>query len=142
MIGLPADRPIVLVDDTESDRFIMGIVLQKSSLANEVLTLESGRAAIDHMDAVSAGRHPVPALLLVDVNMPGVTGFDVLSYVRSQDDYRSLPIIAMLTSSDAEEDMVRASELGADDYLPKQSGLADFVDLVNQRFANAETADA
>jgi CheY-like chemotaxis protein len=128
---------VVLVDDTESDRFTMSIVLEKSRLQNEVVCLEDGRAAIEHIEAVSAGRFPIPALMLVDVNMPGITGFEVLRFIKSKDDGRRSPIIAMLTSSDAEADMQRAEELGADDYLPKQSGLAKFVSLVNERFRNA-----
>jgi len=117
----------------------MSIVLEEPRLQNEVVGLEDGPAAIEHIEAVSAGRVPSPALMLVDVNIPGVTGFDVLRFVRSQDDFRRLPIIAMLTSSDAEEAMQRAEKLGADDYMPKQSGLAEFICLVNERFGNAET---
>lgn len=135
MIVVPEVLPIIFIDDDEIDRMVLATVLERSTLRNEAIFLHDGRAAIDYMEAVADGRQPVPGLAFLDVNMPGLTGFEVLHQVRAIADCPDFPIV-MLTSSEAREDRIRAVELGANAYLPKQSGIAKFVRIFDQNFTN------
>ena len=136
MILIPRNLPIVVVDDNEAERMILEIVLRDSHLANEVRFLKGGRDAIDYIDAMAGGQEASPALMLLDVNMPAVSGFQVLAHLRSAIDPAKQPIVAMLTSSEAPEDETRSMELGANTFLPKQSGLDEFIALFNECFCH------
>lgn len=131
-----ADGPIIVVDDCESDRFILTKVLERTGLRNPIEVFESGPDLQKHMEEVAQGTKPFPALLLLDVNMPVMSGFEILRWVRDQPPFRKLPVVSMLTSSDATADLNSARELGADDYLSKQSGFDDFVRLFSAKFAS------
>jgi CheY-like chemotaxis protein len=135
------DRPILVVDDNEAHRLIMRYVLGASCLSNEVLCFASGPEVLEHMAQVLDGSAQAPALVLLDVNMPGTTGFEVLEKIRSIDVFQRLPIIAILTSSDSELDRREAERLEADFLLAKQSGIADFVDLIEASFRNERAVE-
>ena len=136
MYVLSPDMPIIVVDDNAADLSIIDYVLRDSHLGNEVLFFEDGASVLKHLDAVASAQHPMPALILLDINMPRTSGFEVLATLRANPAFGDRPIIAMLTSSDAEEDRHRAEELGANCYLAKQSGLAEFVALIDENFEN------
>ena len=74
-------------------------------------------------------RHPLPVLILLDINMPKKSGLEVLEWIRHQPNFKSLPVL-ILTSSSRQEDMDRARLLGADDYLLKPSDPLKLVDIV------------
>ncbi len=134
------DGPILIVDDCPNDRFITGVVLEQTTLDNPVVGLESGEALLSHLEEVTAGERPFPVLILLDVNLPGATGFEVLFSFRAQPEFSELPVVCMLTSSDAARDRERARALGADHFLAKQTGLDDFVALFNATFAAEQAA--
>lgn len=136
MIIIPEHLPILVVDDDVAERAILKAVLEESNLRNEIIFIADGRAAIDYLESTLDGKNPIPGLALLDINMPGLSGFDVLSHLRARDEFRELPVVVMISSSDAKEDKTRAGELGANAFLPKQSGFADFVNLVNNEFGN------
>lgn len=135
MIVIDPTAPILFVDDDRADRMVIKVVLQRSALPNPVREFASGPALLEYIDAAARGAEPDPALVLVDVNMPGMTGFEVVERIRAHDKFRELPLVSMLTSSDADEDKARATEAGADAYLAKQSGVAEFVAMIDDAFA-------
>lgn len=132
----PDDRPIVVVDDDPGERHVLRYVLQQSRLLNEVVFLASTAQLLSHMNAVAAGQLPLPVLILMDINMPGASGFVALAGVRACPAFSKRPLIAMLTSSDAEEDRARSEQLGANDYLAKQSGIDAYASMLDSRFRN------
>lgn len=136
MIPLPEESPILVVDDSEADLMITETVLERSGLSNPVEVFSSGEALIERMEQVLEGAMPFPILLLVDVNMPRLSGFDVLRDLRGRPEFRKLPVIMLLSSSDAEEDRARARGLGADDYLVKASGVESYVELIDTTFVS------
>ncbi len=142
MMVVPEDVPIAFVDDDEIDRMVLAAVFERSKLRNETVFLNDGRAAIDYLETAAAGENPIPGLVFVDVNMPGLNGFEVLRHVKTMTQFQERPAIVMLTSSEAAEDRTRAAALGADGYLPKQSGLAKFVDIFNKNFTNDPTSSS
>ncbi len=101
---------ILLVDDNEVSRLTSRRVLQRH--AYRVAEAEDGRAALDRLEEIE------PDLVLLDVMMPGLSGFEVLEAIREQRPRESLPVI-MTTARDQSEDVVRAFELGANDYVTK-----------------------
>lgn len=111
----------LIVDDNPDDFFAARRTLSQSGLGNPLLHLESGEEALDylrHRGAWAEQKPPRPALVLLDVNMPGMKGDEVLREIRREPELRSLPVL-MLTSSNADRDVLAAFQDGANAYLNK-----------------------
>jgi CheY-like chemotaxis protein len=117
--------PILLVDDNPDDVLLMKRAFETTSIAAPLIVLGGGAAAIDYLSGsgVYADRvaHPFPLLMLLDLKMPRVSGFDVLAWLRAHPTLKRLPVV-VLTSSSQEEDVNRAYDLGANSYIVKPSG--------------------
>ncbi len=105
------DATILVVDDVRSNRYFLVKHLEKQGLQN-ILQAENGRQALDIMARESID------LVLLDVMMPEVDGYEVLQQMKSQTVLRDIPVI-MITAVDEMESTVRCIEYGAEDYLPK-----------------------
>jgi CheY-like chemotaxis protein len=111
----------LLVEDNEDDAFFMQRAFEDAGLKNPLHIVSNGEDAIAYM----AGRNgfsdrvrfPLPSFVFLDLKMPGLDGFDVLTWMRQE--YKSQVPVAVLTSSPEEIDRKRARELGADCYLLK-----------------------
>lgn len=111
----------LLVEDNEDDVFFMKRAFRDAHLPNALHVVNSGDAAIEYLS--NSGRfsnrdqYPTPDMVFLDLKMPGVDGFEVLSWIR---EHRGLTLpVAVLTSSPEDSDRKRARELGADCYLLK-----------------------
>jgi CheY-like chemotaxis protein len=111
----------LLVEDNEDDVFFMQRAFKDAGIKNPLYIVMNGEAAINYLAGreVFADRqkYPLPDMVFLDLKMPGLNGFEVLSWVR-QEGGLTVPV-AVLTSSPEEIDMRRARELGADCYLLK-----------------------
>jgi CheY-like chemotaxis protein len=105
------DNQIIMVDDSEIDTLIMRKYFEKSDLTNEFLVFHLGEEFLAYMDETKAGQHPMPALVFMDINMPRMSGFDVLRELRKSRDFDAIPVVTFLTSSDNENDIERCHEL-------------------------------
>jgi CheY-like chemotaxis protein len=111
----------LLVEDNEDDVFFMKRAFRDARLPNRLHVVNSGDAAMDYLS--NRGRfsnpaeYPKPDMVFLDLKMPGMDGFDVLSWMRRQQGL-TVPV-AVLTSSPEDSDRKRARELGADCYLLK-----------------------
>jgi len=127
---MSAHCTILVADDDQNDVFFLKRAFQKSGFSQPMMHVADGQEAIDYLkgdaDYADRARYPFPGLLLLDLKMPKVDGFDVLSWLNTRPDLKSLPVI-VLSSSSREDDIERARELGADDYRVKP---ADFEDLL------------
>lgn len=121
---------IIYVDDSRNDRELVADCYARAALSNPLLTLDSGEALLGYLSEVSAGRKPTPAMILLDVNMPKMDGFEALSEVRRHAEYEQIPLI-MLTSSDSLHDRERAVALGASDLRVKPFELKAYIQLLN-----------
>jgi len=122
-------RPILLAEDNLKDVELVLAALKKDHLANEVVVARDGAEALDYLyrrGNFRAREDGLPIAIFLDLKMPKVDGFDVLSWLNTRPDLKSLPVI-VLSSSSREDDIERARELGADDYRVKP---ADFEDLL------------
>ena len=127
--------PVLLVDDNPDDVLLMRRAFKATSIGAPLVVAPGGAAAIEYLSGVGSyadrTAHPFPALMLLDLKMPRVSGFDVLEWLRSQAALKRLPVV-MLTSSNQEEDVNRAYELGANSYIVKPSGLKEIAEVAAQ----------
>ncbi len=130
MLKVKAHGPIVMVDDNRSDFRIAEIYFKRSRLQRPFVYLSSGEALLAHLEAVTRGEAPVPALVLLDVNMPGLSGFETLKAVRAVERHRELPI-AILTTSTRDSERTLAFRLGADDFITKPLTGKPYLELFN-----------
>jgi CheY-like chemotaxis protein len=125
-------KPILLVEDDARDLELTLVALERSELANEVVAVRDGAAALDYLRR--EGEHADraagnPAVVLLDLKLPKVDGLEVLKAVRETPDLRSLPIV-MLTSSHEEGDVVKSYELGVNAYVVKPVEFKAFVSAI------------
>lgn len=123
--------PLIIVDDNWMDIQLATASLALSELRKEVLPLESGYALIGYLDAARANKRALPSLVLLDVNMPDINGFEVLEHVRRMRGFEVLPLVSILSSSDDPGDVARAAKLGAP-YFAKPSSLDKYVSLFDK----------
>lgn len=110
----PNLAPFVIVDDCEDDAFLLRHRLRDAEFANPILTFETVPAALGWLQ----NSVEPPALMFVDVKMPGTSGFDLIAQVRAQATW-DLTRIVVATNSNLPADLQRAIDLGADGYLIK-----------------------
>lgn len=115
---LPA---VLLVDDDEEALLLLRKLFEKAKVPNPILAFRDGADAIDYLKpACAAVGDQVRniAVMLLDIKMPRLSGFDVLAWVRAQPRLKNLPVV-MLSTSDEPKDIESANALGAQSYLLK-----------------------
>jgi CheY-like chemotaxis protein len=125
-------RPILVVDDDPNDVELTLNALAEHSLANRIVVLRDGAAALDYLrrQGEHAGRSDSqPVVMLLDLKMPKLNGLEVLKQVKADETLRLVPIV-MLTSSREERDLVASYELGANAYVVKPVSFAEFVSAI------------
>lgn len=124
---------ILIADDDTQDTLLVRMAAQRASLCFRLASVTDGEEAIDYLMGRSryADRqaHPFPSMMLLDLKMPRLSGFDVLDYVRRQPGLRQLPIV-IFSSSDDPKDIQRAYEAGANSYLCKPHSSEDLLALL------------
>lgn len=106
---------ILLVDDSEDDLFLMKEALDSERICNDVDSVRSGEEALEYLRRPDQ-KHP--SIVLLDINMPRMNGFETLEMIKADPDLRSIPI-AMLTTSKSDEDMLRSYHDGACSFISK-----------------------
>ena len=125
-------KPILLVEDDKRDLELTLIALERSQLAHEVVVMRDGAQALDYLrrEGEYAGRaEGNPAVVLLDLKLPKVTGLEVLEAVRGDPALGSIPIV-MLTSSQEEADVVKSYQLGVNAYVVKPVAFDHFVSAI------------
>ena len=124
------DRLILLVDDNPDDVMIAKRAFQKCQIRNKVYVTHDGEEAIQFLRKEGNYKDVLTsALVILDLNMPKVDGFEVLKTIKSDDELKSIPII-VLTSSERDEDIERAYKLGCNSFIVKPASFEDFVEAV------------
>lgn len=126
--AVPAEAAFLLVEDSEDDVVLLQRSFAKNKIVNPLRVVRNGQEAILYLEGTGRYRnraeYPLPSIILLDLKMPGIDGFEVLEWVRQQPSLRMLRII-VLTSSDAISDVNRAYQLGANSFLVKPNDLHD-----------------
>ena len=124
---------ILHVEDDSNDVLLFRHAFQKAGIGCNLQAVGDGDEAIAylHGDKEFSNRqaHPLPNLVLLDLKMPRVSGFEVLSWMRQAEEYRRIPVV-ILTSSNHDVDVQKAYENGANSYLVKPVDFNRLVDLV------------
>jgi len=130
----PAQYVILLVDDRDDDLMVIKRAFAKARILNPLQTATSGEEAIAYLCGEgkysNRAEYPLPELILLDLKMPGLSGFDVLRWVRQHPTLKTIRIV-VLTASDHIRDVNLAYELGANSFLVKPVEFDRFLDLAN-----------
>ena len=118
---------MLLADDSADDRLLIARALKALGTVKLIFTLEDGHEVIAYLDGQGAyadrEKFPTPDLLLLDLKMPRVNGFEVLEWMRKHNGLK--PLIVVLSSSEVPDDMKRARALGASFYLVKSYNMGE-----------------
>jgi CheY-like chemotaxis protein len=124
---------ILLADDDEDDRLLTCTALAECRLGNRVDTTEDGEQLIDYLKRrgkyKSLAHEPLPGLILLDLNMPKKDGREALKEIREDPQLRHIPIV-VLTTSKAEEDVLRSYALGVNSFIIKPVTFESLVEIV------------
>jgi CheY-like chemotaxis protein len=123
---------ILLVEDNEDDVALIRRAFARNNIGNPLKVVRNGNEAILYLQG--AGRYrdrsefPLPKLVLLDLTLPGVDGFEVISWIRAQPELRMLRVLVMISSRTI-QDVNRAYQLGANSFLVKPTDFEDLVTL-------------
>jgi two-component system response regulator len=121
---------ILLVEDNPDDELLALRALKKNNILNEVRVAHDGAEALDYLEGLT-GDEVLPELILLDLQLPKVSGLEVLKAIRENPRTQLLPVV-ILTSSDEEKDLISSYQLGANSYIRKPVDFSQFVEAVQQ----------
>ena len=128
-----AVRTVLLADDNGDDVFFVRYALEATGLPVTLRVVRDGNEVIEYLlgrgKYADRNQFPEPDLLLLDIQMPGRTGFEILAWLKTRPIERRLPVV-VLSSSDLEIDVKQASSLGAADYRTKVCGLQETAQML------------
>ncbi|MCW3001996.1 MAG: response regulator [Conexibacter sp.] len=134
MTAKPAGQPIevLLVEDDAGDVLLIQEAFADNKLLNNLNIVNDGEQALAYLrgEGEYAGA-PRPDLVLLDLNLPRKDGREVLEEVKTDESLRTIPVV-VLTTSEAEEDVLRSYQLHANAYVPKPVDFDRFVAIVRQ----------
>jgi CheY-like chemotaxis protein len=126
---------VLLAEDNEDDVLLTQIAFKKARLANPLQIVRDGTQVLSYLKGegqyADRLRYAFPMLLLLDLRMPKINGFEVLSWLQTKSGLKHLPV-AVMTSSADEPDIERAYELGANSYLIKPPNAEALLGLVQR----------
>jgi two-component system, response regulator len=130
-----SEKMILLVEDSADDEELTTRALRQAKIANEIVVARDGAEALDFLfgEGAYAGRDVsrAPAVVLLDLKLPKLSGLDVLNRLRADPRTRLVPVV-ILTSSSEEEDMLKSYQLGANSYVRKPVDFGQFALAVSQ----------
>jgi CheY-like chemotaxis protein len=124
---------ILLVEDDDGHARLLEKNLRRGGVINQLVRVADGQEAVDYVSRVGpyhdTATYPDPSIVLLDVRMPRLDGFEVLMHFKKHPLLMKIPVI-MLTSTDNQVEINRAYELGANGYVVKPVGVEPFIDRV------------
>ena len=126
---------ILLAEDNETDALLLKRAFEKADVDTPLTVVRDGQEAVSYLRGEkqfsNRQEHPFPILMLLDLKMPLMDGFDVLSWLKDQPELKRL-LVVVLTSSNLQADIDRAYDLGANSYLVKPTGFDRLIDLTKR----------
>ena len=124
---------ILMADDDEDDRMLAREALEECRLANNLHFVQDGEELLDYLyhrgKFDSQTQSPRPGLILLDLNMPRKDGREALQEIKADPELRQIPVV-VLTTSQAEEDIYRTYDLGANSYITKPVTFESLVEVM------------
>lgn len=131
---MPDQAPIdvLLVEDDPGDVLMTREAFEENKVANRLAVVSDGAEAMQYLRREGEyADAPVPDLVLLDLNLPRMDGREVLAAMKSDETLRSIPVV-VLTTSEAEEDVLRSYSLHANAYVTKPVDFSRFIEVVRQ----------
>lgn len=132
---MPNRKAILVADDSAEDSFILKRAFEKVGMTVPLLFVKDGQELIDYLSGSEGfsdrSSHPMPRVLLLDLKMPKLNGFDVLRWLQQQPELRRL-IVTVLSSSEEPTDVNLAYDLGANSYVVKPGSLNGYANVVEK----------
>ena len=122
--------PILLVEDNPMDLDLTLRAFAKRKFSNSIQVARDGEEALAFLPRWTAGE-AMPAVILLDINLPKVNGLDVLKQIKSHEQFRRIPVV-MLTSSREHSDLKAAYDLGVNSYIEKPVSFSKFIEVAGQ----------
>lgn len=119
---------IVMIEDDEGHARLIEKNIRRAGVANDIVTFGNGSQALDYL---LSARLPRPYLILLDLNLPDMTGVDILSAIKSNDNTRRAPVI-VLTTTDDKREVEKCYDLGANVYIVKPLNYDSFANAIRQ----------
>jgi two-component system, response regulator len=123
---------ILMADDDPDDRMLTEDALKEARLANEIHFVENGEELLHYLrreGKFAASLAPRPGIILLDLNMPKMDGREALQVIKNDPDLRRIPVIIMTTSK-ADQDILKSYDLGANSYVTKPVTFEELVEVV------------
>ena len=121
---------ILLVEDNEGDVGLVEEVFEDARIRNIIHVAEDGEEAMEFLNKEKRFNNaPTPDLILLDLNLPGKDGREVLEEIKKDDKLKSIPVV-VLTTSKAEEDIIKSYDLHANSYITKPVDFEQFIRVV------------
>lgn len=132
---MPNSQPILLVEDSPEDYEATLRAFRKSGLKNPVVRCEDGDSALDYLfrrgQYADPESSPRPGVILLDLNLPGTDGRQVLQEIKKVEELRQIPVVVLTTSSD-ERDIKSCYRAGANSYIQKPVDLEGFFKAIER----------
>ena len=129
------NKYVLLVEDNPDDVTLTEIAFRKGQVPNKLVVAVDGQEALDFLFCTGnhAGQATCenPALVLLDLKLPLVSGLDVLKAIRADSRTHQIPVV-ILTSSMEDNDKTESCNLGANDFIRKPTGFSNFVEIIQQ----------
>ena len=130
-----SEPTVLIVEDNPTDVMLIRRAFSKANVGNPLHIVRDGDEAVQYLSGEGAfadrAAHPLPAVMLLDLKLPRRSGLEVLQWVRAQSPLRRLPVV-VLTSSNQNQDVNRAYDLGANSYLVKPVEFEDLKDMLGK----------
>lgn len=123
-------NPILLVEDNPLDLDLTIRALKAKNLTNPIEIARDGEEALQFIPKWEQGA-PIPVVILLDLNMPKVSGLEVLKELKSHKIFKTIPVVVLTTSSES-SDIKTAYELGANSYIVKPVDFDKFIEVAGQ----------
>lgn len=125
--------PILIADDDIDDCQMIKEAFQESRLLNRLEFVSNGEELLDYVNHrgkySNAAEHPLPGLILLDLNMPRKDGRETLKELKNNPRFRQIPVV-VLTTSQAEEDVIRTYNLGVNSFITKPVAFSSLVQII------------
>ena len=132
---MPNRKAILVADDSAEDAFILKRAFERAGMTVPIQFVKDGQELVDYLSGTDSfanrQNHPMPRVVLLDLKMPKMDGFDVLRWLQGQPELRRL-IVTVLSSSDESKDVNLAYDLGANSYVVKPGSLNGYANIVEK----------
>lgn len=122
-------KKVVLVDDDQDDRDFFSDAIASLNMPISLKTYQDAHAMIAEIESES---FEMPDIMFLDINMPGISGFELLEKMRNIKHYSRLPIIAIYSTSSSGEDKAKSIKLGANGYITKPASFASLQKVISE----------